>query len=453
MSTEGLHLEQAPPLRVPASFFLTAPVAIAAAGVLIAGTGRGIFVSPWVPETLAVTHLGTLGFLAVVMMGALYQVTPVIAGTRVPRVGLAHAVHATFTVALGLLVLGLYTGRPWAVFYGIGLLVPALLLFIIPVGVALGRTPTRSATVNGMRVALASLFLAAVLGLWMAHGHSAMRFPGPRPLWVQVHLGVALLGWVGGLISAVSWQTVPMFYLASPVGHAARYGILVGLAAGVLLPVVVLGLDYAGIRGAGWSAPDRLAALGALPAIVSVWGVQPVLTWAGLRRRRRRRVDSSLLFWKLGLLLAPTVAATATAAYLLADPRWDLLFGWLAIWGWAGAIVHGMLCRIVPFLVWFHRFSRLVGRVPVPSLRRLMPERTIRLGFALHVATLLVGAAAILSPYERPADWLARATGLLLLASALQFGASLVRVLVQRPALRPQDPVDSPSASDAEGSA
>ena len=36
MSTEGLHLEQAPPLRIPSSFFLTAPVAIAIAGLLVA---------------------------------------------------------------------------------------------------------------------------------------------------------------------------------------------------------------------------------------------------------------------------------------------------------------------------------------------------------------------------------------------------------------------------------
>ncbi len=440
MSTEGLHLEQAPPLRIPASFFLTAPVALAVAGALVAATGREIFVSPWAPETLALVHLGTLGFLAVVMMGALYQITPVVAGASVPRVGLAHAVHAIFVIALGLLVLGLYAHQPRAVFAAIALLLLALLLFIIPVAVALRRAPTRGATVNGMRLALVSLVLAAVLGLWMAHGHSAMRFPGPRPLWIQVHLGVALLGWVGGLISAVSWQVVPMFYLASPVGRAARNTILVGVAIGVLLPVVVLGFDYAGIRGSGWSAPDRLAALGVLPAMLSVWGVHPALTWAGLSRRRRRRADASLLFWKLGLLLAPLTGAAAAAAYLLVDPRWDLLFGWLAIWGWAGAIVHGMLCRIVPFLVWFHRFSRLVGHIPVPSLRKLLPESTIRLGFALHVAALVLGAAAILSPNGWPADWLARTTGVLLLAAALQFGESLLRVLRQRPEAPPSGP-------------
>lgn len=47
----------------------------------------------------------------------------------------------------------------------------------------------------------------------MAHGFSGMRFPGSRMLWHQVLFPVALLGWVGGLILAVSWQVLPMFYL------------------------------------------------------------------------------------------------------------------------------------------------------------------------------------------------------------------------------------------------
>jgi hypothetical protein len=93
-------------------------------------------------------------------------------------------------------------------------------------------------------------------------------------------------------------------------------------------------------------------------------------------------------------------------------------------------IVHGMLTRIVPFLVWFHRFAPLVGKVPVPSVKGLLPDRWTRVGFALHVAGLVAGAAAILS---RDAI-LARLAGLLLLATAVSLEAALIHVLRQRPA-------------------
>src|SRR5690606_25100302 len=103
----------------------------------------------------------------------------------------------------------------------------------------------------------------------------------------------------------------------------------------------------------------------------------PALTLRALSRRKRKRVDGSKGFWQLGLVAAPITLSLALLALLLDDPRWAVLFGWFAVWGWAGAIVLGMLTRIVPFLVWFHRFSALVGKVPVPPMRRMIPDAWI----------------------------------------------------------------------------
>ena len=95
---------------------------------------------------------------------------------------------------------------------------------------------------------------------------------------------------------------------------------------------------------------------------------------------------------------------------------------------WAGLTVHGMLTRIIPFLLWFHRFSRLVGLAPVPPMNRLLPERTARISLGLHLATLLLGLAAIASGWS----WLARGTGVLLLATGIALGTGLWRAVQHR---------------------
>ncbi|MBW2274179.1 MAG: hypothetical protein JRG96_12980 [Deltaproteobacteria bacterium] len=429
MRTQGLNLEQAPPLSIPVSFFLTAPVSAATAGLLLAAIGPEAITSSWLPITLTLTHLGTLGFLSMVMMGALYQMTPVVAGSPVRRVRAAHAVHAGFASGVAGLCWGMATGAPSVVFVAIAVIFFSLLFFIGPVGLALLRAPTRNETVVGMTGALAALFLTAVAGLWMAHGHSGMHFPGPRDLWIQVHLCIGLLGWVGGLISAVSWQVLPMFYLAGPIDRRWQRSTLGLTALGVLAPTLILGLDYAGQLTAVQTQVKGAAALAALPAVVAIWGLHPLLALRSLAQRRRRRVDGSLLFWRAGLAMAPLTGLCAVAAYLWTDPHWGLLMGWLALWGWAGMIVHGMLTRIVPFLVWFHRFAPLVGRIAVPSVKGLLPDRWTRISFVLHLSTVVAGAAAILS---RNAI-LTRLTGLLLLATAVSLGAALIHVLLQRP--------------------
>ena len=63
----------------------------------------------------------------------------------------------------------------------------------------------------------------------------------------------------------------------------------------------------------------------------------------------------------------------------------------------AVAITDGMLYKIIPFLIWFHRFITLVGKVKVPILKEVLPEKRTKSqlqpsGLALLI--LLPGAPA-----------------------------------------------------------
>jgi len=429
MPTVGLRLEQAPPLSIPMSFFLTAPVAALGAGGLLLWMGSVPLFSGWSTHTLALTHLGTLGFLTMVMLGALYQMIPVVAGSPVPAIRLARFVHALLIGGVVLLFIGFDRPEPHFVFAAISVLFAALLLFVIPVMRALQRAPAHTPTVDGMRLALWCFLITAVLGLWMAHGHSGMGFPGTRGLWIQVHITFALLGWVGGLITAVSWQVLPMFYLSPEFDPRLSRRTLGLLRCGLVVPSLVLVADYLGLTRGHLSAAYHVAAIGALPALLSVWVLHPLTAMRRLRQRRRKRIEGSLLFWWVALPTAPGIALVAVLAHASGHPYWEVLLGWGAIWGWAGMVIHGMLMRIVPFLVWFHRFARHVGHRPVPSVRGLLPDRWIRWGFGLHLSSTAAGMLAILTLH----DWLARLTGLLVLATAAQLLFSLVHVLRQYP--------------------
>jgi hypothetical protein len=432
----GLRLDQAPPLHVPLAFFATAPLFLAVAGWLLLSDGAAVFSSPWTPVTLGLTHLGTLGFLSMVMLGALYQMTPVVAAVPVPAVRGALGVQALVTVgAAGLaavLAAGLGGGSAWRNGAAIVTLATGLVLVLGPVAVALGRSRTPGETVAGMRLALACLAVLAVLGVWMAWGYVDFRFPGSRRLWTQVHLTVALGGWVGGLVTAVSWQVVPMFYLAAPVPQAWRRVVLGGVAIGVVAPLLVLASAHAGLP---WPDPQLAAGLAALPVVLAVGWAHPLLLLGSLRARKRRRSDPSLLAWKAALLHAFLLPPLAVAALLSAAPAPSLLFGWWAIWGWAGLVVHGMLTRIVPFLVWFHRFSPLVGLQPTPPMNRLWPEHLQQVGLSLHLASVLSGVMAIVTGWEIAA----RVTGGLVMATAAALAAGLYRTWRQRPTPPPEN--------------
>ena len=242
---------------------------------------------------------------------------------------------------------------------------------------------------------------------------------------MQVHLTLALLGWVGGLIMAVSWQVIPMFYLAANVSRSTMRWWLGLLSLGLIFSLAAMFT----VKGAvGVLSPAQLAGCAALPAALVIWILHPIQVLRNISQRKRKRSDASLLFWKTGLCTSLILLPLATAALSLPDPRWQILFAWLAIWGWAAMIMHGMLSRIVPFLTWFHRYSARVGFEPTPSMRSLLPQQRIKIGFILHFSSVLVGIFAIFAQV----DWLARLTGLILIATAVSLMSMLIHVTVPR---------------------
>jgi len=84
LNIAALSIGQTPPLAVPMPYFLAAPLFLTAAGVLLM-LSPDMLGARWSPQALAATHLVTLGFLAMVMLGALQQVLPVLMGERLPR--------------------------------------------------------------------------------------------------------------------------------------------------------------------------------------------------------------------------------------------------------------------------------------------------------------------------------------------------------------------------------
>jgi hypothetical protein len=138
--------------------------------------------------------------------------------------------------------------------------------------------------------------------------------------------------------------------------------------------------------------------------------------------------------------MAPLCALLAASMLFCTDARLALWLGWIVIWGWAGMIIHGMLTRIIPFLVWFHRYSPYVGKVKVASMRGLLPDTWTRAGFGIHLSTLVLGVLAI----ALQQDVLVRLTGVGLLATACSLGWTVFHLIRQSPdlsALSPEEVV------------
>lgn len=75
---------------------------------------------------------------------------------------------------------------------------------------------------------------------------------------------------------------------------------------------------------------------------------------------------------------------------------------WAALWfglGFVGLVVTGMLYKILPFLVWTHRYAPKAGKEKVPMLKEMLPEG------AGYLAGGLLALGALLVPFFPWAAW------------------------------------------------
>lgn len=401
----GLSLDQAPPILVPLRFFLSAPLFSIAAALLLVWQGPDILQSRWHPALLGATHMLTLGFLGLIMMGAIMQMLPVVAGTPVRHPSWAAGIIHTLGMAgIILLCTGLILGSPLALRFSLPLLGTALLAFAALVVFTLRQAQAQNMTARAMRLAALMLAATAILGLLLLSNHAYSWWLEVREPFTNLHLSWGLLGWVGILVVGVAFQVVPMFQLtpAYPAFMTRWLAIilfllLLALSLGVVFPALRLPLGIALSSGLAWFAVTTLRLQG---------------------QRKRKMPDVTLNFWRGGMLCLLLAIALwlAGQVFLLGESgKYELLLGLLMIVGFAMSLVNGMLYKILPFLVWFHLQSRRKpGEPAAPNVKQILPEIRTRRQMWLHFAALAALLSAVLQPslFFYPAAALFGASGL-----------------------------------------
>ena len=386
----GLSFDQAPPILVPLRFFLSAPLFAVLAAVLLLWNGPALLDSRWLPAALAATHLITLGFLGLTMLGAVMQMLPVVAGAPLARpVGVARTVHGLLLAGILALVLGFLLSAPSFMRAAMFLLSGGLAVFMLATAISLRRAvnnPTSIAT----RLALLALLVTTVLGLLLASNHGWGWWLQQREGVANLHLLWGLLGWVGLLVTGVAYQVVPMFQV-TPSYPKWLTRLLVPAVFALLLLWTVL----------AYVLPEErpLTALLVGCALAAAFGVFAVVTLRLQAQRKRKVADVTLDFWRFGmacLLLA--LAAWAGLTLAGAQGRLALLPLLLFAVGFAMSVVNGMLYKIVPFLIWFHLQSRTRDVLAVPNMKAIIPVRRMRTQLWLHMAATLLLALSSMVP-------------------------------------------------------
>ncbi|MBI4532228.1 MAG: cbb3-type cytochrome c oxidase subunit I [Candidatus Latescibacteria bacterium] len=378
-----LSTSMASPFRVVVPYFIAAIaswVVLNLALAMIAPEIRGHYFQP---HLLALTHTATLLWIGMTIMGAMYQLVPVV--LEVPLYSKRLPVWAFWIYLIGASGMVVHF---WSYAMKTGFVVSAFLvfvafgLFIINISLTMRRVRAWNLTGLCLLSSLVYLFLAASLGLVLGVNlnHFFIRVDHIQHLKVHAHLAFA--GWVTMVIMGAVYKLIPMFTLSH--GTSTKPGIF----AFVALHIGVIGLTVELLFGGG-RGPLLGVYAGVMTAGIGAFLVQVALI---LKYRMRKAFDIGMKHALVSFIaLIPTVLlgdlfAIGGTGKTELDERFVLAYGFLIIFAYISFLIVGQMYKIVPFLVWFHKYSDKVGLEPVPLLREMFSERTGEVQFILMVA-------------------------------------------------------------------
>jgi len=395
----GLNFDHIPPLHIPFRFFNTAPwMAVIGALVLLQGLSDASFSSQWSAELLALTHLFTLGFMAMIMLGALFQVLPVISGETIPAMlWVATVVHLALAIGTLLLAAAFVSGQVALFAYAVPVLLLAFVSFLLALGPRLVKKISGGDSINAIRFAALSLLLTVTLGALRALGYRYPEFHVEFANATTLHIAWGLAGWLSLLVMGVSFQVIPMFHVTPNFSNKLTKW----------LPLTV----FVSLLLLSAQAGEYLQHF-ALAILCSALGFYAGYAIWLLGKRRRKLPDTTVNFWRLALgsllltvlLVVVRYSDQASGHLLLASSYASLnvVIGIVIIFGFACSVIIGMLHKIIPFLIYMHLQRQCGGNYTeiksLPNMLDIIPVQRGKTQFYLHFGTLaLLLSATVLS--------------------------------------------------------
>jgi hypothetical protein len=113
--------------------------------------------------------------------------------------------------------------------------------------------------------------------------------------------------------------------------------------------------------------------------------------------KTRVRLDNDIYLHSLIVSYSSLVLSLVLGVVYFIIPSQQLLLtiGWVLFFGYITFIIVGHLYKIVPFLVWYQRFSPLIGKQKVPMLADMVPVKSAKFQFFFTTTGLIVGAVAL----------------------------------------------------------
>lgn len=383
----------APPFSMVSKYFIAAVAFFVVLTGLSALVAADIHGHHFQPKLLALTHIATLGWISMIIFGAMYQLVPVVLEVKLFSAKLGEIQFWLYVVGILGLVYGFWNFNVGVHFTASASLVTlAIFIFIVNIFFTMANVTKWNLTGLYLLTALVYLKITALAGLLLSVN---LGFPFISRIhldYLKIHAHLGFIGWVVMVIMGVGLKLIPMF------GLSHGFSTTPAKVAYVLVNIGLLGTTVEWLMtGPGWLLQCYIGLLG-IGIFAFLFQLVEIF-----RHRMKKTLDIGMKH--SAVAFGYFLLSSATGVFLAFADIGDeglqqalvLTYGAVAIFGFFSMLIVGQMYKIVPFLVWFHTFSDRAGKEPVPMLKDMFSERLGTIQFWLINVGILFTLAGLLT--------------------------------------------------------
>jgi hypothetical protein len=369
----------APPFKLVSSFFISALLMFFISIALLFNFditllhSQSTMVLSWV-------HLYLLGFVMMSIFASMAQLLPVVLEVEHFSIDLYYIVNPLLFIGTVLIFLGFYK-YPMLLSYGGVIVFISFFVFLFESFLTIKKVEKLNFLSSTVLVANIFLFLGLIVAILLSFVYTGVLNFDLKALMLS-HIYLVFVGYLGITIISMSYILIPMFWLSNSFNNICLKIAFYKISIGVVLVVFSQLIDVSFFKYFGYLE----VLLGFVFYIYQLYLI--------FKTKVRKQKDIYYLYIVFAVISFILALILSCFYFIYLNDYILSVAGFVFLIGFLSPMITAHLYKIVPFLVWFHRFSSLVGKQKVPMLADMVPLKSSNFGFSFYLIGFILSLIA-----------------------------------------------------------
>lgn len=345
------------------------------------------------PKLLAITHITTLGWISMVIIGSLYQLAPVISNSKLYSINLAYYAYGLILTGALSLAIAFWT-------FNIGLLIQiasvillfGISLFLLNIYLTVQRSKEKNIESDFIISSVLWFWFTAFLGCLLAFNFRLTFLPKEHLYFLKIHAHIGLVGWFLCLIIGVASKLIPMFLISGKLNdkllNYSYYLLNIGL-----LGFIIDSLFFNGLNRSGIYVGFIIVAL----ILFIIYITEAFL------KRLKKNLDIGLKHTFLSFLLIciPMILWLMIKTNFIDNPKLILqlstALGFSIMFGFITLLILGQTFKNLAFISWLKKYQGYTGKSKTPLPKDLYSETIAKTQLYLFLTGYFITLSGIIT--------------------------------------------------------